>query len=104
MATSGNYRNFKVKNGVKYVHTINPHTGYPEENNTLSVTVVANNCALADAYATAFMVLGVDEAYSIAESLDRVEAYFIYVDEAGDKMLSKATPGLADAIQEIVDK
>ena len=56
LATSGNYRNFYYKDGKKYAHTINPRTGYPVQHNILSSTVVAKNCATADAYATAFMV------------------------------------------------
>ena len=68
MATSGNYRNFKEQDGVKYVHTINPKTGWPEVNNTLSVSVIAKDCATADAYATAFMVMGVEQSISFIES------------------------------------
>ena len=49
MATSGNYRNFYYKNGKKYAHTIDPHTGYPVQHNILSATVIADNCATADA-------------------------------------------------------
>ena len=58
MATSGNYRNFYYKDGKKYAHTIDPRTGYPVQHNILSSTVIAKDCATADAYATAFMVLG----------------------------------------------
>lgn len=60
VATSGNYRNFKIVGGKKVAHTINPHTGKPEMTNLLSVTIVANDCMTADAYATACMALGVD--------------------------------------------
>lgn len=60
MATSGNYRNFYYKNGKKYAHTIDPKTGYPVQHNILSATVLAKDCATADAYATSFMVLGMD--------------------------------------------
>lgn len=93
MATSGNYRNFKEKDGVKYVHTINPKTGWPEVNNTLSVSVIAKDCATADAYATAFMVMGVDSAYEIALADTLLEAYFIYSGANGE-LLTKQTPGL----------
>lgn len=93
MATSGNYRNFKEKDGKKYVHTINPKTGWPEVNNTLSVTVVAPDCATADAYATAFMVMGVEKAYPIALEDTTLEAYFIYSGDSG-QLLTKHTPGL----------
>jgi thiamine biosynthesis lipoprotein len=93
MATSGNYRNFKEKDGKKYVHTINPKTGWPEINNTLSVSVVAKDCATADAYATAFMVMGVEKAYDIALADTALEAYFIYSGPNGE-LLTKQTPGL----------
>lgn len=62
MATSGNYRNFYYKGGRKYAHTIDPKTGYPVQHNILSSTVIADDCATADAYATSFMVLGLDGA------------------------------------------
>lgn len=56
IATSGNYRNFYIKDGKKYAHTINPRTGYPSENNILSATVIADDCMSADAFATVFML------------------------------------------------
>lgn len=56
MATSGNYRNYYIKEGKKYAHTINPKTGYPSETNILSATVIANDCMSADAFATVFML------------------------------------------------
>lgn len=97
MATSGNYRNYKEKDGVKYVHTINPSTGWPEVNNTLSVSVIAKDCATADAYATAFMVMGVDKAYEIALADTALEAYFIYSGSNGE-LLTKETPGLDEKL------
>ena len=84
MATSGNYRNFYEQDGQKYVHTINPKTGYPELSNTFSATVISNDCATADAFATAFMVLGVERGLVIAEATDDLEAYFIYSDSTGN--------------------
>ncbi len=83
MATSGNYRNFYYNNGKKYAHTIDPHTGYPVQHSLLSATVVANDCMTADAYATAFMVMGVEKAMEMAESNPEIEAMFIYSDEEG---------------------
>src|SRR5690606_33546630 len=59
IATSGSYRKFYEKNGTKYSHTINPKTGYPVQHTLLSATVVSETCALADAFATQFMVMGV---------------------------------------------
>lgn len=84
MATSGNYRNFYYRNGKKYAHTIDPKTGYPVQHNILSATVLANNCATADAYATAFMVLGLDKAKKVLEKHRELMAYFIYADKNGD--------------------
>ncbi len=78
LATSGNYRNFYYKDGKKYAHTIDPRTGYPVQHNILSSTVVAADCATADAYATAFMVLGLDSAKAICQKHPELDAYFIY--------------------------
>ncbi len=84
MATSGNYRNFYYKNGKKYAHTIDPKTGLPVQHNILSATVLADNCATADAYATAFMVMGLDKAKTVLEKHPELMAYFIYSDEKGN--------------------
>jgi len=84
LVTSGNYRNFYVKNGVKYAHTINPKTGYPVEHPLLSVSVFADDCVVADAYATAFMVMGMERSKKMVNELDGIEAYFIYSDDEGD--------------------
>ena len=81
MATSGNYRNFYYKNGKKYAHTIDPKTGYPVQHNILSATVFADDCATADAYATSFMVLGLDGAKKILEKHPELCAYLIYSDQ-----------------------
>ncbi len=83
MATSGNYRRFYYKNGKRYAHTIDPRTGFPVQHTLLSSTVIARNCATADAYATAFMVLGVDSAKKVLEKHPELEAYFIYSDAKG---------------------
>lgn len=79
VATSGNYRKYYIKDGKKYAHTINPKTGYPVEHNLLSVTVVSRECAFADAYATAFMVMGEKESLKwIKEHPEvKLEAYFL---------------------------
>lgn len=83
LATSGNYRNFYYKNGKKYAHTIDPKTGYPVQHNILSSTVIAKNCAIADAYATSFMVVGLDKAKAILSRHSDITAYFIYSDKSG---------------------
>ena len=98
MATSGNYRKFYYKNGKKYAHTIDPLTGYPVQHNILSSTVLANNCAAADAYATAFMVLGLEKAQKVLERHPELMAYFIYSDKNG-KNAVWFSPSLKDKIQ-----
>ena len=83
MATSGNYRNFYYKNGRKYAHTIDPATGYPVQHSILSATVLTNSCARADAYATAFMVMGLERAQEVLVRHKDMMAYFIYTDREG---------------------
>ena len=83
MATSGNYRNFYYKNGRKYAHTIDPSTGYPVQHNILSSTVIADDCATADAYAPAFMVMGLDKAKAILSRHPELMAYFILASDDG---------------------
>lgn len=83
VATSGNYRNFYEVDGVKYSHTINPFTGFPERNTLLSASVFMENCIDADAYATAFMVMGIDKALPLARQMEGLEAYFIYSEDDG---------------------
>ena len=79
LATSGNYRNFYVTDeGRRVAHTIDPHTGYPVQHSLLSATVLAPNCATADAFATAFMVLGIDRAKEVLVRHPELEVYFIY--------------------------
>lgn len=80
LATSGNYRNFYIKDGKKYSHTIDPRTGYPVQHGLLSASVRAKNCMLADAYATSFMVLGLEKAKEIVNNDKSLEAYIIYSD------------------------
>ena len=99
MATSGNYRNFYYKDGKKYAHTIDPKTGYPVQHNILSATVLANNCATADAYATSFMVLGLEKAQKVLEHHPELMAYFIYTDE-NDEYAVWYSPALKDKIVE----
>ena len=77
VATSGNYRNYIEKNGKRLGHTINPHTGYPETNNLLSVTVLASTCTFADAYATAFMVMGKEKTEAFIAQHPEIKTYLI---------------------------
>lgn len=84
LATSGNYRNFYVtEDGRKLAHTIDPRTGYPVQHSVLSATVVAPTCAMADAFATSFMVLGIDGAKKVLEEHKELKAYLIYSGENG---------------------
>ena len=84
VATSGNYRNFRVVDEVMIGHTLNPQTGLPEVNNLLSVTIWTSTAAVADAYATAAMVAGYPRAKDLVEGIEGIEAYFIYIDEEGE--------------------
>ena len=97
MATSGNYRNVYVLNGRKVWHTINPRTGYPEENNLLSATIVAPDCMTADALATACMAMGAQRAIALIDSFPHAEGYFIYRD-VQDNITTFATETLAEDI------
>jgi len=97
MATSGNYRNFYMDGNRKLAHTIDPHTGYPVQHSLLSSTVLASDCATADAYATAFMVLGIDKAKKVLEHHPELMAYFIYAGKDG-KMQVWFSPSLKDKI------
>lgn len=86
MATSGNYRKFRLtENGVKYVHTINPKTGYALESNLLSASVIANlDCADVDAYATAFMAMGLEKTKKFLKEYPKIKAILIYTNPKGD--------------------
>lgn len=84
LATSGDYRNFYIRDGKKYAHTIDPRTGYPAGQPILSATVIADDCMIADAYATAFMAMGREEAHKIQQQHPELEYLFIYADENGE--------------------
>ena len=78
MATSGDYRNYRIIDGKKYSHIIDPRIGFPSEKSIRSATIIAPDCMTADAYATAFMVLGIDAAEKIAAKAPEIEYYLIY--------------------------
>ena len=99
LATSGNYRKFYEKDGVKYAHSIDPKTGYPVLKNLLSVTVVTDDCMTADAYATGFMVMGVDKTIDFLSDHKELDAYLIYNDEKGNYKVF-ITDGLKEDIVE----
>ena len=93
MATSGNYRKFYYKNGKRYAHTIDPRLGTPVQHNILSATVIAKDCTTADAYATAFMVMGLEKAKAFCEEHPELNAYLI-CDGEGDNYEIYYTPGM----------
>ena len=101
IATSGNYRKFYVKDGVKYAHTLDPKTGFPVRHNLLSATVLADKCWKADAFATAFMVMGMERTKKFLESNSQLnlEVYLIY-DEAGSYK-TYMSEGLEERLKEI---
>lgn len=99
IATSGNYRNYYEVAGQKYGHSINPFTGFPEKNRLLSASVFAPDCATADAYATACMILGPDAAFELVDSTPELEAYFIIGTSDGG-MTVRYTAALAPALGE----
>lgn len=82
MATSGDYRNYFEEDGVRYSHTLNPDTGYPIRHELVSVTVLAQRSAFADAYATAFLVMGTERAMALANRLD-MSVYLIEKTDQG---------------------
>ena len=93
MATSGNYRKFYYKDGKRYAHTIDPRLGQPVQHNILSATVVAADCTTADAYATAFMVMGLEKSMEFCNKHPELNAYFI-CDGEGDAYEIHYTPGM----------
>ena len=77
VAGSGDYRNYFEENGERFSHEIDPRTGRPVKNDLAAVYVIDSSAALADALATAYMIMGLEEARALAESMDQA-AYFIY--------------------------
>ncbi len=96
MATSGNYMNYYEQDGQKYAHTIDPRTGYPVQHSVLSASVVADDCMTADAYATAFMVLELEETQEILAQNPTLDAYLIYDDQGTLKTF--VTPGIKSSV------
>ena len=84
LATSGSYRKYYEENGIRYSHTIDPKTGYPVLHSLLSVSVLANDCATADGFATAFMVMGLEKSLKFLKDHPELQAYFIYSDREGN--------------------
>ncbi len=91
--TSGSYRKYYEENGKRYSHMIDPVTGYPVTHSLLSVSVLANTCAEADGYSTAFMIMGLEKAKEFLKNRNDLEAYFIFADETG-KLKTYSTEGI----------
>ncbi|MEA3505535.1 MAG: FAD:protein FMN transferase [Bacteroidota bacterium] len=94
LATSGSYRKYYEKDGKRYSHTLNPHTGYPAQHKLLSVSILADDCCSADAYATACMSMGFEKAKKFVEQSPQLEAYFIVADSSQERYMTYATKGL----------
>ena len=98
LATSGNYRNYYEENGRIISHTISPFTGYNVSHNLLSASIFAPNCTLADGYATACMVMGLEASIEMIQKLNGLDAFFIYSDENGE-LKSYATAGIESQVE-----
>ena len=97
LATSGSYRKFFIKDGKKFSHAVDPHTGYPVQHNLLSISVLADNCTDADAYATALLVMGLEKAQKFAEAKG-IDFFAIYDQNGKNKYYS--TSGFKKVIEE----
>jgi len=83
MATSGTYRKFKLDaEGNRYAHIIDTETGYPSKTNVLSVSVIANDCMTADAYATAFQAMGINKVSELLKTHPELKVFFIFENES----------------------
>lgn len=100
VATSGNYRIFYEVEGEKFAHIISPLTGFTEKSNLLSVSVLAKDCMTADAYATAFMVMGLDRAMAFASEQADIEAYFI-ISKPDGSMAVSYTEGIPEYLKDL---
>ena len=97
LVTSGSTRKYVERDGKRYSHCIDPKTGYPVEHQLLSATVLAENSVWADALASICMVMGMEQSLPLIESMDGVEAYYIFVNEGG-KLETFATEGFKKLI------
>ena len=99
LVTSGSTRKYVERNGRRYSHCIDPKTGYPVEHNVLSATVLAKNSIWADALASICMVMGMEKSLPLIESMDGVEAYYIFVNDENE-LETYATAGFQKLIIE----
>jgi len=93
-ATSGDYRNFFEIGGVRYSHVIDPRSGYPVSNGVVSVSVIAENCTLADGLATAIMVMGAEKGLQLVNRLEKVEC-LVVVETSDGRLVDHYSKGLA---------
>lgn len=99
LATSGNYRNYYEKDGRTYAHIIDPRTGYNQSHNLLSASVFTPDCMSADAYATGFMVMGLEDSRALVEATENMEALLVYQEDGVVK--SYVSPGLQSKIRQL---
>ncbi len=98
IATSGNYRKFHKINGKKYSHVIDPSTGYPANNRLLSVSVIHDNCMIADAYATAFMVMGVKKTKDFIKKNKELQVFLIYSSKENEELETYISSSLNNSV------
>lgn len=100
LASSGNYRKFRIDSttGQKYVHTIDPKTGFTKNSNVLAASVISPSCAVSDAYATAFMAMDLEASMALLNSKEQLEGYLIYLDPEG-KVTEFMTPGFSEKVR-----
>ena len=98
IATSGNYRKFHKINGKKYSHVIDPSNGYPANNRLLSVSVIHDDCMIADAYATAFMVMGVKKTKDFIKKNKELQVFLIYSSKENEELETYISPSLNNSV------
>lgn len=91
LATSGNYNKYVEIAGTRYGHTIDPRIGSPAATDVLSVTIIAGDCIHADAYATACMVVGLEDGIKLIEEKEDLEGYILFAE--GDTYREYLSPG-----------
>jgi FAD:protein FMN transferase len=96
--TSGNYFNYYEMEGIKYSHTIDPETGFPSRQSILSASVFSSDCTTADAWATAFMVMGHEKAIELLRIHPELDALLIFSNKDGDMELF-STPAIRNNIK-----
>lgn len=100
-STSGNYFNYRVVDGKKYSHTIDPVSGFPVQRELLSATVFADNCSLADAWATAFMCMGHEQGIALLKDHPELEVFFVYTSAEG--ISTYISPGMDESLKRTAD-